>query len=56
MERFPERLATARKYLRDFGVAAYCGFGRLPPAEMPRVLDEHVAALRAITAAARTSG
>src|SRR5207248_2598619 len=31
MERFTERLATARKHLADFGLGAYCGFGRLPP-------------------------
>jgi hypothetical protein len=46
MARFPARLATARRHLADFGVAAYCGFGRMPPAEMPRVLDEHLAALQ----------
>ncbi len=30
MERFPERVATARRYLPDFGLAAYCGLGRVP--------------------------
>jgi len=49
MERFPQRLATARKHLADFGVGAYCGFGRLPPAELPRVLQEHLIAVRALS-------
>ena len=31
METFDQRLAIARKYLPDFGVGAYCGFGRLSP-------------------------
>ena len=44
MARFKERLATARKYLPDFGLGAYCGFGRLPPAELPGVLANHVEA------------
>ncbi len=39
------RLAVARKYLPDFGLAAYCGFGRTPPAEMPAILRDHLAAL-----------
>jgi hypothetical protein len=47
MERFATRLAAARKVLPDFGLAAYCGFGRIPPADMPAVLNEHVAALKA---------
>lgn len=46
MERFAERVARARRVLPDFGLAAYCGFGRIPPADMPTVLNEHLAALR----------
>ena len=46
MARFRERVAAARKYLPDFGVGGYCGFGRMPPAEMPRVLQEHQEAMR----------
>ena len=46
MERFKQRIATARKYLPEFGVGAYCGFGRLPPSEMPAVLDEHRQAVK----------
>jgi hypothetical protein len=44
MARFPERIATARKYLPTFGLGAYCGFGRLPPAELPNVLADHLKA------------
>jgi hypothetical protein len=47
MDGFKERIALARKYLPDFGLAAYCGFGRVPPAEMPAVLDEHLQAIKA---------
>ena len=46
MAGFKARLATAKKYLKDFGVGAFCGFGRMPPAEMPRVLEEHKDAVR----------
>jgi hypothetical protein len=45
MARFKERIATARKYLPTFGLGAYCGFGRLPPAELPGVLADHLAAV-----------
>ncbi|HKQ27798.1 MAG TPA: hypothetical protein VJT77_04305 [Burkholderiales bacterium] len=45
MERFKERLATARKYIKNFGVGAFCGFGRMPPSDMPRVLKEHKQAI-----------
>jgi hypothetical protein len=41
MDGFAARGATARKYLPEFGVAAYCGFGRMPPSQMPAVLEEH---------------
>jgi hypothetical protein len=46
MENFAQRIATARKYLPEFGVAAYCGLGRHEATEMPRVLDEHLQALK----------
>jgi hypothetical protein len=39
------RVAAARKALPEFGVAAYCGLVRTPPAEVPRILDEHVQAM-----------
>jgi hypothetical protein len=44
MARFPERIAAARRYLPAFGLGAYCGFGRLPPAELPNVLADHLKA------------
>ena len=44
MERFGARVAAARKYLADFGMAAFCGFGRMPAAEMPAVLAAHLQA------------
>jgi hypothetical protein len=46
MDGFAERVAMARKYLPDFGLAAYCGFGRLPTSEVPKVLDEHLQAIK----------
>ena len=48
MARFQARLAAARKHLKDFGVGAFCGFGRMPPADMPRVLKEHKQALKSL--------
>ncbi|HZD92224.1 MAG TPA: hypothetical protein VE224_19180 [Pseudolabrys sp.] len=45
MERFKPRVATARKYLPDFGLGAYCGFGRLPVSELPSILQGHLAAI-----------
>lgn len=48
MDGFANRVATARRYLSDFGVGAFCGFGRMAPAEMPRVLEEHMQALRTL--------
>lgn len=48
MERFEERVAIARKFLPAFGVAAFCGFGRMAPNEMTRVLEEHVRAVRSL--------
>jgi hypothetical protein len=50
MTRFKERIVTARKYLPDFGLGAYCGFGRLPVSELPEILADH---LKAIEIAAR---
>ena len=45
MASFKERLAVARKFLPDFGLAAYCGFGRNPPEQMPQVLQDHLKAV-----------
>jgi hypothetical protein len=44
MERFQQRVAMARKYLPDFGLAGYCGFGRSPVSALPGILDEHLKA------------
>jgi hypothetical protein len=41
MGTFAQRLAVARKYPTEFGLGAYCGFGRLPPSELPGVLADH---------------
>ena len=45
MPTFQKRLDVARKFLPEFGLAAYCGFGRNPPEDMPRTLDDHLKAL-----------
>ncbi len=44
MERLEQRITAARKYLPEFGLAAYCGFGREKPSEMPGILEDHVTA------------
>ena len=35
------RIATARKYLDDFGISTECGWGRTDPARVPGLLDSH---------------
>ena len=37
------RLATARKFVRDFSVATECGFGRRDPLTLPELLRIHAA-------------
>jgi len=46
MDGFKDRIAMARKFLPEFGVAGYCGFGRVPPADIPGVLNEHIEAAK----------
>ena len=46
MDTFAQRLALARKYLPDFGLAAYCGLGRTPPSGLGEILEEHRQALK----------
>ncbi len=46
MATLKERVAAARKFLPDFGLAAYCGFGRTPPEQMPRILQDHLDAVK----------
>jgi hypothetical protein len=45
MEEFPTRIAVARRYLPEFGLGAYCGFGRLPRSQLPEVLADHLKAV-----------
>lgn len=45
MAGFADRLATARKYLPEFGLGAYCGFGRLPSSQLAGVLADHLKAI-----------
>ncbi len=45
MDSLAERLSVARKFLPEFGLGAYCGFGRTPPEQLPQVLDDHLKAL-----------
>jgi hypothetical protein len=41
------RHATASRYLKDFGVAMYCGFGRQPGADGTETMREHARVVRA---------
>ena len=41
------RLATASRYLEDFGVAMYCGFGRQPGTDGTQTMREHAQVVRA---------
>jgi hypothetical protein len=42
------RHATASRYLSDFGVAMYCGFGRQPGADGMQTMREHAEVVRAL--------
>ncbi len=42
------RHATASRYLGDFGVAMYCGFGRQPGADPAETMREHARVVRAL--------
>ena len=46
MSRYARRMLAARKHLADFGVGAFCGFGRERPADLPRILSEHLTAVQ----------
>lgn len=50
MHSFDARLAAARRHLTDFGLGAYCGFGRVPMAQLPGIVTDHVRALQALEA------
>ena len=45
MAGFAERIAKARKYLPEFGLGGYCGFGRMAASELPGVLADHLRAV-----------
>lgn len=45
MDSFDVRMAAAKKFLPDFGLAAYCGMGRVPPPQLPAVLGDHLRAV-----------
>ena len=47
------RHATASRYLSDFGVAMYCGFGRQPGADGTETMREHARAVRTVRDAER---
>jgi hypothetical protein len=40
------RYATASRYISDFGVAMYCGFGRQPGADGAQTMREHAHVVR----------
>jgi len=42
------RVATASRYLDDFGVAMYCGFGRQPGQDGSETMREHAQTVRAV--------
>ena len=42
------RHATASKFLDDFGVAMYCGFGRQPGADGEETMREHRETIRSV--------
>jgi hypothetical protein len=44
------RVDTASRYISDFGVAMYCGFGRQPGADGSETMREHARVVRAVRA------
>lgn len=49
MDSFAARIALARKYCSEFGLAAYCGLGRVPIDELPQAIRDHENALAMAT-------
>ena len=45
------RHATASRYLGDFGVAMYCGFGRQPGVDGMEIMREHRRVVRTLRGA-----
>lgn len=50
LETLEERLKLAKKFVPDFGLAAYCGFGRLNPTELEKIKQDHRRALEMLAA------
>jgi hypothetical protein len=44
------RVTTASRYITDFGVAMYCGFGRQPGQDGLTTMREHAETVRAVRA------
>ncbi len=44
------RRETAARYISDFGLANYCGFGRQPGEDGEETMREHARAVRAVSA------
>jgi hypothetical protein len=45
LDDYRRRLELAGKYLKDFGIGAPCGYGRLNPERLPRILKDHLTAV-----------
>jgi catechol 2,3-dioxygenase-like lactoylglutathione lyase family enzyme len=45
MNHFRDRLAAARRFLPEFGLGAFCGFGRAPVETLPAILADHLKAM-----------
>jgi len=43
------RHGTASRYISDFGVAMYCGFGRQPGADGTETMREHARVVRTVS-------
>lgn len=50
MESFKERLSIVKRVVPEFGIAAYCGFGRLSPSELAKIKNDHLEALKIVNA------
>jgi len=48
MDSLSRRVAAARSVIPDFGLAAYCGFGRTPAEQLPRILEDHLKAVEVV--------
>jgi hypothetical protein len=40
-----KRIATAQRFINDFGIATECGFGRRPAETVPALIDLHASLL-----------